>query len=343
MKFIKDLDITELEQEIVSMKLPKFRTKQVYKWLNEGVSSFDEMTNLSKDLRQKFEENFIITVPEIIRKQESKIDGTRKYLLKLHDGHTVECVLMQYKHGNTICVSCQVGCKMGCKFCASGLLGFTRHLSAGEILDQVLFIQKESGLKISNIVMMGTGEPLDNFDNTLKFLRLVNSKDGLNISHRHISVSTCGVVDKIYKLMDEKLQITLSISLHSPDDISRSKIMPINDRYNIDELITACKKYFDVTGRRVSYEYTMIDGISDSEEQARMLVKKLRGKPCHVNLIPLNSVDETGLKTSSKTKIAKFKAILEKNGISATLRRTLGPDIDASCGQLRKREIGETE
>lgn len=343
MKFIKDLDITELEQEIVSMKLPKFRTKQVYKWLNEGVSSFDEMTNLSKDLRQKFEENFIITVPEIIRKQESKIDGTRKYLLKLHDGHTVECVLMQYKHGNTICVSCQVGCKMGCKFCASGLLGFTRHLLAGEILDQVLFIQKESGLKISNIVMMGTGEPLDNFDNTLKFLRLVNSKDGLNISHRHISVSTCGVVDKIYKLMDEKLQITLSISLHSPDDISRSKIMPINDRYNIDELITACKKYFDVTGRRVSYEYTMIDGISDSEEQARMLVKKLRGKPCHVNLIPLNSVDETGLKTSSKTKIAKFKAILEKNGISATLRRTLGPDIDASCGQLRKREIGETE
>lgn len=343
MKFIKDLDITELEQEIVSMKLPKFRTKQVYKWLNEGVSSFDEMTNLSKDLRQKFEENFIITVPEIIRKQESKIDGTRKYLLKLHDGHTVECVLMQYKHGNTICVSCQVGCKMGCKFCASGLLGFTRHLSAGEILDQVLFIQKESGLKISNIVMMGTGEPLDNFDNTLKFLRLVNSKDGLNISHRHISMSTCGVVDKIYKLMDEKLQITLSISLHSPDDISRSKIMPINDRYNIDELITACKKYFDVTGRRVSYEYTMIDGISDSEDQARMLVKKLRGKPCHVNLIPLNSVDETGLKTSSKTKIAKFKAILEKNGISATLRRTLGPDIDASCGQLRKREIGETE
>lgn len=341
MDFIKDYELCELEERVVSLGLPKFRAKQIYKWLNEGVSSFDEMTNLSKDLRVKLSENFVITVPEIVTKQVSKIDGTQKYLLKLHDGHTVECVLMQYKHGNTICVSCQVGCRMGCKFCASGLFGLTRNLGAGEILDQVIFVQKESGLKISNIVMMGTGEPLDNFDNTIKFLRLVNHADGLNIGHRHISVSTCGVVDKIYLLMEQKLQITLSISLHSPDDISRSQIMPINNKYNIEKLVMACKDYFKHTGRRISYEYTMIDGVSDSREQALLLAKILKGAPCHVNLIPLNSVTETGLKSSSNTKINKFKEILEKNRISATTRRTLGPDIDASCGQLRKRKLGD--
>ncbi len=339
MDFIKDYELHELEEKIVELGLQKFRAKQIYKWLNEGVTSFDEMSNISKDMRVKLSENFELTSLEIVKKQESKVDGTRKYLFKLCDGQMVESVLMQYKHGNTVCVSSQVGCRMGCKFCASGLFGLDRNLRPSEILDQIIFIQKESGLKVSNIVLMGSGEPLDNYDNVLKFLRLVNSKDGLNIGHRHISLSTCGIVDKIYKLMDEKLQITLSISLHSPDDESRNKIMPINKRYNIDTLIKACKDYFDKTGRRISYEYTMIDGVSDSPEQAKLLAKKLKGRPCHVNLIPLNNVTESGLKTS--TKVGKFRDILEKNGISATVRRTLGPDIDASCGQLRKRDIEE--
>ncbi|MFI3115217.1 MAG: 23S rRNA (adenine(2503)-C(2))-methyltransferase RlmN [Clostridia bacterium] len=341
MDFIKDYTLLELEEKLVELGFQKFRAKQIYKWLNEGVTSFEEMTNISKDMREKLSENFVLSYPTVEKVQVSKIDGTRKYLFKLQDGEMVESVLMQYKHGNSICVSSQVGCKMGCKFCASGLLGLTRNLRPSEILDQVIFVQKESSLKISNIVLMGIGEPLDNYDNVLKFLRLVNDKDGLNIGHRHISLSTCGVVDKIYKLMDEKLQITLSISLHSPDDLSREKIMPINKKYNIDTLIKACKDYFDKTGRRISYEYTMIDGVSDSVEQAKLLVKRLKGKPCHVNLIPLNSVEESGLKTSSNTKINKFREVLEKNGISATVRRTLGPDIDASCGQLRKREIGD--
>lgn len=341
MKFIKDLEIFELEQEILELGLPKFRAKQIFKWLYQGVESFDEMTNLSKDLREKLSGHFKITVPEILIKQTSKVDGTQKYLLKLHDGHTVECVLMQYKHGNTICVSCQVGCKMGCKFCASGLLGFTRHLKASEILDQVMFVQKESGLKISNIVLMGTGEPLDNFENVVKFLKIVNHEDGLCIGHRHISVSTCGVVPKIYELAKLKLQVTLSVSLHSPDDESRSSIMPVNDAYNVETLIKACNDYFDTTKRRISYEYTLIDGISDTKDKARNLVKLLKGRPSHVNLIPLNQVSETGLRQSSKKNIMIFKEILEKGGLSATIRRTLGPDIDASCGQLRKREIGE--
>ncbi|MFI3227046.1 MAG: 23S rRNA (adenine(2503)-C(2))-methyltransferase RlmN [Clostridia bacterium] len=341
MDFIKDYELHELEAKIVEIGLQKFRAKQIYKWLNEGVTSFDEMSNISKDMREKLSQNFVLSYPEIVRKQVSAIDGTRKYLFKLQDGEMVESVLMQYKHGNSVCVSSQVGCRMGCKFCASGLLGLTRNLRPSEILDQIIFIQKESGLKVSNIVLMGTGEPLDNYDSVLKFLRLVNAKEGLNIGHRHISLSTCGVVDKIYKLMEEKLQITLSISLHCPDDESRSKIMPINNKYKIDTLIKACKDYFDYTGRRISYEYTMIDGVSDSVEQAKLLAKKLKGKPCHVNLIPLNSVTETGLQTSSNTKISKFRDILEKSGISATVRRTLGPDIDASCGQLRKREMGE--
>lgn len=341
MDFIKDYELHELEQKIVSIGLQKFRAKQIYKWLNEGVTSFEQMSNISKDMQKVLQENFALSYPQIVKKQESQIDGTRKYLFKLSDGEMVESVLMMYKHGNSVCVSSQVGCKMGCKFCASGLFGFTRNLRPSEILDQIIFIQNESGLKVSNIVLMGTGEPLDNYDNVIKFIKLVNSKDGLNIGQRHISLSTCGVVDKIYKLMEEKLQITLSISLHSPDDLSRSKIMPINNKYNIDELITSCVAYFDKTGRRISYEYTMIDGVSDSTEQAKMLAKRLKGKPCHVNLIPLNDVTESGLKKSSNTKISKFREILEKNGISATVRRTLGPDIDASCGQLRKREIGE--
>ena len=337
MKFIKDYSLDELALEIKELGFPKFRAKQIYTWINSGIETFDEMTNISKADREKLKSGFFITVPKIVKKQVSQVDGTMKFLIELYDGNLVECVLMQYNHGNTICVSNQVGCRMGCKFCASGLDGLKRNLGAGEILDQIIFIQKDSGLKISNIVLMGSGEPLDNYDNVLKFLKLVNSDDGLNIGHRHISLSTCGVVSGIEKLMKEKLQITLSISLHSPDNESRSKIMPVNNKYNIETLINACKKYFDYTGRRISYEYTMIDGVSDSIEQAKLLCKILKGRPSHINLIPLNAVTETGLCSSSKEQVRKFQNVLLKNGLSATVRRTLGPDIDASCGQLRNK------
>ncbi len=336
MIFIKDLTLEELESEIVSMGLQKFRAKQIFKWLYLGVESFEEMTDISKDMRIKLVEKFKITVPTVEKKQVSAVDGTQKYLLKLHDGNMIECVLMQYKHGNTICVSSQVGCRMGCTFCASGLFGMTRNLHTAEILDQIIFIQKESGLKISNIVLMGMGEPLDNYENVMKFLKIINHKDGLYIGHRHISLSTCGIVPKINELAKENLQITLSISLHSPDNDSRSQIMPINRKYSVEQLILACNNYFDITKRRISYEYTLIDGISDTKDKAVKLSKMLKGRPCHVNLIPLNEVTETGLKTSPKNRVRAFCDILEKNGISATVRRTLGPDIDASCGQLRK-------
>ncbi len=272
-----------------------------------------------------------------MRVQRSHKDGTIKYLWKLRDGNCVESVLMQYHHGNSVCISSEVGCPMGCKFCASTLGGLVRRLSPSELLDQVLFSQKNSGLPISNIVLMGIGEPLDNFDNVMQFLELVNSPDGMNIGMRHISLSTCGLVDKIHLLAERKLQLTLSVSLHSPDDESRSKIMPVNRRWNVDTLLQACREYFEATGRRVSFEYTMIDGVSDSPQQAELLAKKLQGMAAHVNMIPLNAVDETGLRCSSRQAIAEFQRILEKSGVTATVRRTLGSDIDASCGQLRRK------
>ena len=334
---LKSMTLAQMQSAFSAMGEPKFRAKQVFTWLHKGAESFDEMTNLSLPLRKKLDETYYITVPKPVRVQRSQKDGTIKYLWKLRDGNCVESVLMQYHHGNSVCISSEVGCPMGCKFCASTLGGLVRRLSPSELLDQVLFSQKNSGLPISNIVLMGIGEPLDNFDNVMQFLELVNSPDGMNIGMRHISLSTCGLVDKIHLLAERKLQLTLSVSLHSPDDESRSKIMPVNRRWNVDTLLKACREYFEATGRRVSFEYTMIDGVSDSPQQAELLAKKLQGMAAHVNMIPLNAVDETGLRCSSRQAIAEFQRILEKSGVTATIRRTLGSDIDASCGQLRRK------
>ena len=295
------------------------------------------MTNLSKPLREKLDGLYFITAPRVARKQVSKLDGTIKYLWQLGDGNCVESVVMQYHHGNTVCISSEVGCPMGCKFCASTLGGLVRRLTPAELLDQVLFSQLDSGLTISNIVLMGIGEPLDNFDAVMRFLELVNSPEGLNIGMRHISLSTCGLVDKIELLAERNLQLTLSVSLHSPDNESRNKIMPVNKRWPVEQLLAACRAYFEKTGRRVSFEYTMIDGVSDAPEQAELLAKKLHGMQAHVNMIPLNNVEESGLKCSSHAAIERFQKILESHGVTATVRRTLGSDIDASCGQLRRK------
>ena len=334
---IKSMTLTQMQEAFAAMGEPKFRAKQVFVWLHKGAASFDEMTNLSLPLRRRLDELYYITVPKAVRVQRSKKDGTIKYLWRLRDGNCVETVLMQYHHGNSVCISSQVGCRMGCKFCASTLGGLVRRLAPSELLDQVLFTQKDSGLPVSNIVLMGIGEPLDNFDNVMQFLELVNSPDGMNIGMRHISLSTCGLVDKINLLAERRLQLTLSVSLHSPDDESRSRIMPVNRRWNVETLLQACRAYFETTGRRVSFEYTMIDGVSDSPAQAELLAKKLQGMAAHVNMIPLNTVEESGLQCSSRQAIAEFQRILEANGVTATVRRTLGSDIDASCGQLRRK------
>lgn len=336
---IKSLTIQELKQEMTEMGEKPFRAGQIFKWLHEGVESFEEMSNLSKALRAKLEERFVLTVPQVVRRQVSQVDGTVKYLWRMRDGDCVESVLMHYEHGVSVCVSTQVGCRMGCKFCASGQNGLKRHLSAGEILDEILFMQKDSGEKVSNIVLMGTGEPLDNYDNVLKFLHLVSCPEGINIGQRHISLSTSGIADKIERLAGEKLQITLSVSLHAPDDETRSSIMPVNDAYSIERLIQACRYYFDTTGRRISYEYMMADGKTDRPWQAEKLAKLLRGRPGHVNLIPLNEVEESPLRPSRPEAVRRFQQALEKRGITATVRRRLGPDIDAACGQLRRREL----
>ena len=338
---IKCLSLEELRTALSEMGEKPFRAGQIFKWLHTPVTSFDEMSDLSKDLRARLSERFELTVPHAERKQISKVDGTVKYLWRMRGGDCVESVLMRYKHGNTVCVSTQVGCRMGCKFCASGLFGLKRNLSAGEILDQVLFAQKDAGVKISNIVLMGTGEPLDNYDNVLKFLHLVSCPQGVNIGQRHISLSTSGLADKIEKLADEKLQITLSISLHAPDNESRSAIMPVNGSYPIERLMQACNYYFDTTGRRISYEYAMSKGISDRLWQAEKLASLLKGRPGHVNLIPLNPVKESAVQPSTREAVRRFQQILEKNGVTATVRRRLGPDIDAACGQLRRRTMEE--
>lgn len=338
---IKSLSVAELKEHLAEMGEKPFRAKQIFKWLHQPVSSFDEMTDLSKDLRAKLAERYLLTVPKVVREQVSKVDGTHKYLWQLHDGDCVESVLMRYEHGNTVCVSTQVGCRMGCAFCASGLLGLKRHLSPGEILDQILFIQKDSGLTVNNIVLMGTGEPLDNYENVLKFLNLVSCPDGINIGQRHISLSTSGLAERIEQLAEEKLQITLSISLHAPDDESRSSMMPVNRSYPIERLMKACNYYFDTTGRRISYEYAMARDKSDRPWQAEKLAALLRGRPSHVNLIPLNPVEESPLQPSSPQAVRRFQQILQKHGITATVRRKLGPDIDASCGQLRRRTLKE--
>lgn len=334
---LKSMTLAEMQEAFVALGEPKFRAKQVFTWLHRGASRFDEMTNLSKPLREKLDGLYFITAPRVARKQVSKLDGTIKYLWQLGDGNCVESVVMQYHHGNTVCISSEVGCPMGCKFCASTLGGLVRRLTPAELLDQVLFSQLDSGLTISNIVLMGIGEPLDNFDAVMRFLELVNSPEGLNIGMRHISLSTCGLVDKIELLAERNLQLTLSVSLHSPDNESRNKIMPVNKRWPVEQLLAACRAYFEKTGRRVSFEYTMIDGVSDAPEQAELLAKKLHGMQAHVNMIPLNNVEESGLKCSSHAAIERFQKILESHGVTATVRRTLGSDIDASCGQLRRK------
>lgn len=334
---LKSLTQPELADILKQLGQPAFRAKQVFTWLHKGVRSYDEMTNLPKALRQTLAEHYPLFVPKVVRKQESQKDGTIKYLWQLSDGNCVETVLMRYRYGNTVCISTEVGCRMGCAFCASTIGGLVRRLEPFEMLDEVLFTQIDSGLPISHIVLMGIGEPLDNFDNVMRFLELVNHPDGMNISMRHISLSTCGLVPKIDELAARKLQISLAISLHGPNNELRSKVMPVNKAYPIEELLAACRRYYDATGRRIHFEYAMIDGVNDTPECAKELLGRLKGLGAHVNLIPLNHVEESPLKPSSKEAVARFQKILEDGGVTATVRRTLGGDIDASCGQLRRK------
>jgi len=334
---IKSMNQVEIARILKDLGEPSFRAKQVFTWLHKGVTEFDQMTNLSKTLRQKLDEAYYITAPKIVRKQQSQKDGTIKYLWQLRDGNCVETVLMRYHHGNSVCISSEVGCAMGCAFCASTKGGLVRRLTPSEMVDQVLFASLDSGLEISNIVLMGIGEPLDNYDTVLRFLELINSPDGMNIGMRHISLSTCGLVDKINRLAEEKLQLTLSVSLHAPMDEIRTSIMPVNKKYNVDTLLEACRAYFQKTGRRISFEYAMIRDVNDTKEIAEVLAKKLDGIAAHVNLIPLNNIEESPLKPSTRKSVMEFQQVLEKHGIPATVRRTLGSDIDASCGQLRRK------
>ncbi len=338
MKDIRSYTLAELTDEFKNeLDLQSFRAKQVYKWLSEGVSSFGEMTNISKELRNNLSNTYYISVATIEKKLVSVYDKTVKYLFSFNDGEMVESVVMNYRHGYTICISTQVGCKMGCTFCATGQSGFSRNLAPSEMLAQIHSAQKDLGIRISNIVLMGMGEPLDNYDNVLKFLRLVSSEDNLNIGMRHISLSTCGLVNRIYDLEKEKLQLTLSVSLHAPNDEIRSRTMPVNKRFPIDELLKACRHYANATGRRISFEYAMISGVNDSDECARELADRLKGMLCHVNLIPVNPVKGTGYRKSAIERQQAFIKILGRHGITATVRRTLGSDINASCGQLRRR------
>lgn len=336
---IRSLNYQELAEEVKALRLPKFRTDQIYSWLFEkGVRDFSEMSNLSKDLRQALDERFVIRNCTIDTKLCSKLDETVKYLFELGKGEFVECVVMKYKYGYSICVSTQLGCKMGCKFCASAIGGFKRHLTASEILSEIYTAQSDLGIKISHIVLMGTGEPLDNYDNVMRFLELVTDEKGLNISMRHISLSTCGVVPRIYELAEKKLGLTLSISLHAPNDKIRSQTMPVNSKWNIEELLTACRYYTKVTSRRISFEYAMIDSFNDSVECAEELASRLSGMLCHINLIPVNNVRENNYERSNEKNIKRFISVLERHGLTVTVRRTLGSDINASCGQLRAKK-----
>ena len=337
MKHIKSMTQPEIGALLKEMGQPAFRAKQVFSWLHKGVQSYEEMTNLPKALRDALAQQYPICAPKVVRKQESQRDGTIKYLWQLHDGNCVETVLMRYHYGNTVCISTEVGCRMGCAFCASTLGGLVRPLEPFEMLDQVLFTQLDSGLPVSHIVLMGIGEPLDNLDNVLRFLELVNSPEGMNISMRHISLSTCGLVPKIDELASHKLQISLAISLHGPNDEIRNRIMPVNKAYPIEVLLEACRRYYAATSRRIHFEYAMIDGLNDSVECAKELLRRLKGLPAHVNLIPLNHVEESPLKPSSRAAVQRFQQTLEDGGVTATVRRTLGGDIDASCGQLRRK------
>ena len=338
---IKSLYQNELEDIVTENGFPKFRAAQIYGWLNKGVQSFGKMKNLPKNLIDFLEGSCYISVANIEKKLVSRYDKTVKYLFRLNDWEYVETVVMSYRHGYSICVSTQVGCKMGCTFCATGKSGFSRSLTASEILAQIESAQKDLNIRISNVVLMGMGEPLDNFDNVVRFIKLVSSENGLNIGMRHITLSTCGLVPKIYELAELKFPITLSVSLHAPDNKTRSMTMPVNNRYPVETLIKACRDYFDITGRRVSFEYAMIDGVNDSDNSARKLGELLRGLNCHVNLIPVNSVKGSDFKKSRLDRQKSFVEILNKYHITATVRRTLGSDINASCGQLKRNHTQE--
>ena len=336
---IKSMTLEELQGEFKELGLPKYRAEQVYRWLHRGVRDFSEMSDLSKALRERLSELYEIAIAETELKRVSK-DGTIKFLFRLNDGEYVESVLMKYHHGYSVCISTQVGCKMNCSFCATGKSGFSRDLTASEILSQVQAASLEAGERISNIVLMGMGEPLDNYENVLRFLELVSSPEGMNIGMRHISLSTCGIVDKIYDLADRKLQLTLSVSLHAPNDEIRSKTMPINKKWNVKELLKACKYYGETTGRRISFEYAMISGVNDSDACAKELALKLKNILAHVNLIPVNDVTGTGYRKSAADRQKSFISVMNSYGVTATVRRTLGSDIEASCGQLKRKHKG---
>lgn len=333
------MTLEEVQAELLAFGLPKFRAKQIFAWLHRGEVDFEKMTDLSKELRTKLAEKYEIARAEIVEKRCSK-DGTVKYLFRMNDGELVESVLMHYHHGYSICISTQVGCKMNCSFCATGRSGFSRDLLPSEMLSQVQSAQRDENVRISNIVLMGMGEPLDNYRNVLRFLELVSCPEGMNVGMRHISLSTCGLVDKIYDLAEKKLQITLSVSLHAPNDEIRSQTMPVNRRWNMEQLMSACRYYAKKTGRRISFEYAMIDGVNDSDPCARELASRLRGMCAHVNLIPVNDVTGAGYRKSGLARQKRFISILEQGGCTATVRRTLGSDIEASCGQLRRKHEG---
>ena len=337
MRDIKAMLPDEIAAALAELGEPKYRAKQVFQWLARGVESFDEMTDVSKKLRETLKREFFITKLKMLRKQVSSIDGTIKYLWELPDGNAVETVVMQYRHGNTICISSQVGCRQGCAFCASTIGGLIRGLESSEMLDEVLHSERESGMKISNIVLMGIGEPLDNFDNVIRFLRLVNHPDGENIGMRHISLSTCGLTERFDELADLNLQLTLSVSLHAPDDETRSRIMPANRGRGVEQLISACSRYYEKSGRRISFEYAMIDGVNDTPYHAKLLAQHAKRVCAHVNLIPLNHVEERQFAPSTPEHMKAFIRILEEAGVNVTVRRRLGSDVDASCGQLRKK------
>lgn len=337
MRDIKAMLPDEIAAALAELGEPKYRAKQIFQWLARGVESFDEMTDVSKKLRETLKRDFFITKLKMLRKQVSSIDGTIKYLWELPDGNAVETVVMQYRHGNTICISSQVGCRQGCAFCASTIGGLIRGLESSEMLDEVLYSERESGLKISNIVLMGIGEPLDNFDNVIRFLRLVNHPDGENIGMRHISLSTCGLTERFDDLADLNLQLTLSVSLHAPDDETRSRIMPANRGRGVEQLISACSRYYEKTGRRISFEYAMIDGVNDTPYHAKLLAQHAKRVCAHVNLIPLNHVEERQFAPSTPEHMKAFIRVLEEAGVNVTVRRRLGSDVDASCGQLRKK------
>jgi 23S rRNA (adenine2503-C2)-methyltransferase len=335
---LMSLTLQELEQYLESLEEKKFRAKQVFSWIYKGAESFGEMTDLSLELRRKLSENAEIRKLRTLKVQNSEKDGTRKYLFRLADGNSIESVFMKYKFGNTACISSQAGCRMGCAFCASAAGGLCRNLTAGEMADQILSVEKDTGEKVGNVVVMGTGEPLDNYENLSVFLRNIHEKDGLNLGMRSITVSTCGLIPKMAALAMDFPQVNLAVSLHAPNDAVRNKLMPIARRYPMDELLSACAKHIAATGRRITFEYALVEGLNDSDGSAEELAKKLRGLNCHVNLIPLNRVAGTGLSGTEKADAERFRDILEKRGIQVTVRRELGGDIDAACGQLRLNE-----